>query len=93
MVHQRLRVGLVLARQRQDQGLLALVLAAEVLSNLQALAAEKVNREIEKDMLVDALKTTRGNRTRAASLLRTTERVINYKIRKYRINPNGFRFV
>jgi Nif-specific regulatory protein len=45
----------------------------------------------EKDMLLDALKTTRGNRTKAASLLRTTERVINYKVRKYKINCTRFR--
>jgi len=45
----------------------------------------------EKDILLDALKTTRGNRTKAASLLRTTERVINYKIRKYEIDVNRFR--
>lgn len=45
----------------------------------------------ERDLILDALKTTRGNRTRAASLLRTTGRVINYKIRKYKIDVKRFR--
>jgi len=40
----------------------------------------------EKDLIHDTLKTTRGNRARAAKLLRTTERVINYKARKYAID-------
>jgi Nif-specific regulatory protein len=41
----------------------------------------------ERSLIEDALKTTRGNRSRAARLLNTTERVIGYKIRKYRIDP------
>jgi len=45
----------------------------------------------ERDILIDALKATRGNRTMAASLLRSTERVINYKIRKYDIDVTRFR--
>ena len=45
----------------------------------------------EKDMIMDALKTTRGNRSKAASLLRTTERVVNYKVRKYDIDISRFR--
>ena len=36
----------------------------------------------EKDLIQDTLKTTRGNRAKAASLLKTTDRVINYKIKK-----------
>ena len=40
----------------------------------------------EKDLILDALKTTRGNRARAAKLLGTTERIFNYKVRKYRVN-------
>jgi Nif-specific regulatory protein len=45
----------------------------------------------ERSLLEDALKTTRGNRSRAARLLSTTERVISYKIRKYRIDPERLR--
>jgi Nif-specific regulatory protein len=45
----------------------------------------------EKDLILDALKTTRGIRSRAAKLLGTTERILNYKVRKYRIDCSRFR--
>src|SRR5829696_1029487 len=41
----------------------------------------------ERSLIEDALKTTRGNRAKAARLLSTTERVINYKVKKYGIDP------
>jgi len=44
----------------------------------------------EKDLIQDALKTTRGNRAKAARLLDTTERVLNYKVRKYAIDARRF---
>jgi Nif-specific regulatory protein len=45
----------------------------------------------ERDLLQDALKTTRGNRAQAARLLDTTERIFNYKVRRYAIDPRRFR--
>jgi Nif-specific regulatory protein len=36
----------------------------------------------EKDIIQDALKTSRGNRSKAAKLLGSTERIISYKVRK-----------
>src|SRR3989449_6442893 len=45
----------------------------------------------EKDLMQDALKTTRGNRAKAARLLDTTERVFNYKVRLYGIDANRFK--
>jgi Nif-specific regulatory protein len=45
----------------------------------------------ERSLIEDALKTTRGNRSRAARLLATTERVINYKVKKYGIDPARLR--
>ncbi len=44
----------------------------------------------EKDLIQDALKTTRGNRAKAARLLDATERVLNYKVRKYGIDVKRF---
>jgi len=44
----------------------------------------------EKDLIQDALKTTRGNRAKAARLLDTTERVLNYKVKKYGIDARRF---
>ena len=45
----------------------------------------------EKDLIQDALKTTRGNCAKAARLLDTTERIINYKVRQYGIDSRRFR--
>jgi Nif-specific regulatory protein len=45
----------------------------------------------EKDLIQDALKTTRGNRAKAARLLNTTERIINYQVRKYAIDYRRFK--
>jgi Nif-specific regulatory protein len=58
--------------------------AAALQSLTSALAA------FEKDIIQDALKMARGNRAKAARLLQSTSRVVNYKIRKYRIDWRRF---
>jgi Nif-specific regulatory protein len=45
----------------------------------------------EGNLIQDGLKSTRGNRARAARLLGTTERILSYKIRRYAIDPRRFR--
>lgn len=40
----------------------------------------------EKELIQDALKSTRGNQAKAARLLGSTERIIGYKILKYQID-------
>ena len=45
----------------------------------------------EKDLIADSLKATRGNKARAASLLRSTERIISYKVKKYEIDCARYR--
>ena len=45
----------------------------------------------EKDLIQDALKTTRGNCARAARLLDTTERIFNYKVRNYGVDAGRFK--
>ncbi|HWW87363.1 MAG TPA: helix-turn-helix domain-containing protein, partial [Vicinamibacterales bacterium] len=45
----------------------------------------------EKDLIQDALKTTRGNRAKAARLLDTTERILNYKVRAYSVDAKRFK--
>jgi Nif-specific regulatory protein len=39
----------------------------------------------ERDLLSDALRSTGGNRAKAARLLGTTPRILNYKVRKYQL--------
>jgi DNA-binding NtrC family response regulator len=41
---------------------------------------------VEKEMILDALNRTKGNQTRAASELGISERVLRYKINKYKIH-------
>jgi Nif-specific regulatory protein len=55
------------------------------------LSLEDMVAAVEKDALQDALKSTRGSRAKAARLLRTTERIFNYKVRKYAIDWRRFR--
>ena len=45
----------------------------------------------ERDLIQDALKTTRGNRAKAARMLDTTERILNYKVRGYQIDARRFK--
>jgi Nif-specific regulatory protein len=45
----------------------------------------------EKDLIQDALKTSRGNRAKAARLLNTTGRILNYKVRQLGIDWRRFK--
>jgi Nif-specific regulatory protein len=58
-------------------------------STTQSLASSLA--AFEKDLIQDALKMARGNRAKAARLLQTTSRIVNYKIRRYRIDWRRFR--
>ncbi len=63
---------------------------AEVSNTLPGSLADAI-AGFEKDLILDGLKSARGNRAKAARLLRTTERILNYKIGKHRIDPARFR--
>jgi Nif-specific regulatory protein len=45
----------------------------------------------EKELLQDALRTAGGVRSRAARLLKTTERIFNYKVRKHGIDSSHYK--
>jgi len=45
----------------------------------------------EKELLVDALKKSRGHQKNAAKFLGLSERIFNYKIKKYGIHPKEYR--
>jgi Nif-specific regulatory protein len=47
----------------------------------------------ERDMIEDALKMARGNRSKAARLLQTTRRIVNYKVKQYGIEWQRYRDV
>ena len=46
---------------------------------------------LERDLIMDALKTSRGNMARSAKLLGITERIMGLRVNKYQINPKRFR--
>jgi len=64
---------------------------AEESGTIGRLSLEETVSSFEKDLIQDALKTTRGNRRKAARLLGSTERVLNYKVKKYEIDPGRYR--
>jgi len=64
---------------------------AEVTGTLPRLSLARAVGRYERDLIEDALKTTRGNRARAARMLHTTERIMGYKIRKHGIDVTRFR--
>jgi len=63
---------------------------AEVSGTVTKATLESAVTAFERDLIQDALKTTNGNCAKAANMLNTTERIINYKIKKYGIKPKRF---
>jgi len=45
----------------------------------------------ERELLIDSLKSSRGNMRKAAMALKTTERIFGYKVKKYGIEPKRYR--
>jgi Nif-specific regulatory protein len=64
---------------------------AEASGTTPTLTLQQTLEAVERDVLQDALKSARGNRAKAARLLGATERVFNYRVRKYRIDWRRFR--
>lgn len=58
---------------------------------IPSLSFEGAIRNYEKELIIDALKNSGGNMAEAARLLRTSERVVSYTIKKLRINPKSYR--
>lgn len=65
--------------------------SAESISDRNPLSFASAVENFEKEMIIDALKKTRGNQTRAAGLLDTSLRIINYKIHKFGIDSRLYR--
>jgi Nif-specific regulatory protein len=64
---------------------------AEASGTILKVSLEEAVTSYEKDLIQDALKTTRGNRRKASRMLGTTERILNYKVKKYNIDCSRFR--
>jgi len=64
---------------------------AEVSGTLPRRSLAAAVESYEKDLILDALKSTRGNRAKAARMLDTTERILGYKVAKYGVDARRFR--
>jgi Nif-specific regulatory protein len=64
---------------------------AEVSGTVTDLSLASAVDAFERDMIQDALKSTRGNIAKAAKMLDSTERILGYKIKKFAIVPARFR--
>jgi Nif-specific regulatory protein len=63
---------------------------AESTNTVTNRSLQELVEAVEKDALQDALKSARGNRTTAARLLRTTRRILNYRLKNYGIDWRRF---
>ncbi len=64
---------------------------AEDTGTLQARSLKEAVERFERELLIDALKTSRGNMRKAARALKTTERIFGYKIKKYGVEAGRYR--
>ena len=64
---------------------------AESSGTIPHMSLEAAVANYEKELIQDALKSTRGNRAKAARLLDTTERIIGYKVQKYDVDVKRFK--
>jgi Nif-specific regulatory protein len=58
---------------------------------LPDLSLDEAVASLEREMIIDALKNTRGNITRAAEILKTTVRIFSYKAKKYGVSYKHYR--
>ncbi len=64
---------------------------AESSGTLKFVSLKDAVSNYEKELIQDMLKTTGGNKVKAARLLKTTERILGYKVNKYGIDISRFK--
>jgi Nif-specific regulatory protein len=64
---------------------------AEISGTATRLTLSAAVEAFEKDMILDVLKSSRGNIAKAAIMLDSTERILGYKVKKYGISPSRYR--
>jgi len=64
---------------------------AEDTGTQQSQSFDEAIERFERELLIDALKTSRGNIRQAAMALKSTERIFGYKIKQYGITPRQYR--
>ena len=64
---------------------------AEDTGTQQSQSLKDAVERFERELVIDALKSSRGNMRQAAKALETTERIFGYKVKKYNIDPKRYR--
>jgi len=64
---------------------------AEETGTQQSQSLKDAVERFERELLIDTLKSSRGNMRQAAMALETTERIFGYKVKKYNVNPKQYR--
>ncbi|RKY02384.1 MAG: nif-specific transcriptional activator NifA [Spirochaetes bacterium] len=64
--------------------------AEESGTTLKGTLKETLER-VEKEMIMEALKSSRGNMAEASRILGITERIMGLRVKKYRIDPSRFK--
>ena len=64
---------------------------AEASNTVMKGTLEETLERVEREMIVEALKNSRGNKAKAARELGITERLMGLRVRKYSISPRQFR--
>ena len=64
---------------------------AEETGTQQSNSLEEAISRFERDLIIDSLKSSRGNMRKAAKALETTERIFGYKVKKYNIQPKKYK--
>jgi Nif-specific regulatory protein len=64
---------------------------AEDTGTQQSQSLREAVERYENELIIDALKSSRGNMRQAGKALGTTERIFGYKVKKYGINPRQYR--
>ncbi len=64
---------------------------AEETGTQQSQSLKDAISNFEREVIIDGLKTSRGNMRKAAKSLQTTERILGYKVKKYGIDPKLYK--
>ena len=64
---------------------------AEETGTQQSRSLKDAVERFERELLIDSLKSSRGNMRQAAMAVETTERIFGYKVKKYSVNPKRYR--
>jgi Nif-specific regulatory protein len=64
---------------------------AEASGTMPSGTLERMLDNIERDIIIDALKAARGNKAKAARALGISERIMGLRVRKHGIDPRRFR--